>query len=166
MLPLFSRGYLADIVQPSNSAREFDEGKCRWNALFAQGLLVGVPDGLNPAERVMVEYVYSACVFPQVERHSADHSPSAVTTCPIGLSCSLRISPARNKSVRRARRWMEAFRLVDQLGTNDGLGENQLNGSKRIASIAIKHGKECQVFLGWRKTFLFDGQHAGLRQPG
>ena len=38
-------------------------------------------------------------------------SPSLVTTSTAGLLCFLRISPSRNRSVRSARRWMEAFRL-------------------------------------------------------
>jgi hypothetical protein len=38
-------------------------------------------------------------------------SPSPVTTSTAGLLCFLRISPSRNRSVRSARRWMEAFRL-------------------------------------------------------
>ena len=59
-----------------------------------------------------------------------------------------------------------SIQIVDQLGTDYGLGQNQLNGGKRIERIAIKHGKERQVFVGWLKTFLFDGDRAGLRQPG
>ena len=33
-----------------------------------------------------------------------------------------------------------SIQIVDQLGTDYGLGQNELNGSKRIASIAIKNG--------------------------
>ena len=47
----------------------------------------------------------------ELSRCGPAYLSSLVTTCPAGLCCVLRISPARNKSVRRARRWMEAFRL-------------------------------------------------------
>src|ERR1019366_4792197 len=55
--------------------------------------------------------------------------------------------------------------IVNQLGTDGGLGQNQLNGGKRIASVAIKHRKERQVFVGWLKAFLFDCHRTSLRQP-
>ena len=52
--------------------------------------------------------------------------------------------------------------IVDQLGADGGLGQNQLNGGKRIASVAIEHRNERQVFVGWFKAFLFDCQHTSL----
>ena len=54
---------------------------------------------------------YFKSALRQFRRCRATHLPALPTTYPAGLCRFLRISPAKNKSVRRARRWMEAFRL-------------------------------------------------------
>jgi len=48
---------------------------------------------------------------------------------------------------------------------NGGLGQNQLHGGKRIASVAIEYRKERQVFVGWLKALFFDCQRASLGKP-
>src|SRR5208282_2414840 len=55
--------------------------------------------------------------------------------------------------------------IVNQLGADGRLGQNQLNGGKRIASVAIEHCKEPQVLVRWLKAFLFDCRGTSLRQP-
>src|SRR5271167_656317 len=55
--------------------------------------------------------------------------------------------------------------VVDQLRADGGLRQNQLNGGKRVACVAIEHRKERQVFVGWLKAFLFDCQRTSLGKP-
>ena len=58
-----------------------------------------------------------------------------------------------------------SVQIVNQPGADGGLCQNQLNGGKRIASVAIEHRKERQVLVGWLKTFLFDCLRTSLGKP-
>src|SRR5208283_5291153 len=58
-----------------------------------------------------------------------------------------------------------SVQIVNQLGADSGLCQNQLNGGKRIACVAIEHRKERQVFVGWLQAFLFDRQRTSLGKP-
>src|ERR1700723_632381 len=58
-----------------------------------------------------------------------------------------------------------SVQIVDQLGTNRGLSENDFNGSKRVARVAVEHCNERQVFAGGLKAFLSDCHGTGFRQP-
>src|SRR5664280_1629316 len=51
---------------------------------------------------------------------------------------------------------MEAFRLSISWEPMAGWGQDQLNGDKRVARVAIEHRKKRYVFVGWLKTFLSD----------
>src|SRR5271166_1006479 len=55
-----------------------------------------------------------------------------------------------------------SVQIVDQLGADGGLCQNQLDGGKRIASVAIEHREERQVFVGWFKAHFFDCQRTSL----
>src|SRR5271166_1994117 len=52
--------------------------------------------------------------------------------------------------------------IVNQLGADGGLRQNQLNCGKRITCVAVEHREERQVFVGWLKAFLFDCQRTSL----
>src|ERR1019366_211316 len=58
-----------------------------------------------------------------------------------------------------------SVQIINQLGTDDLLGQNQLNGGKRVAGVAIEHRKKCHVFVGWLKAFLSDCHRTSFRQP-
>src|SRR5450755_2171625 len=59
-----------------------------------------------------------------------------------------------------------SVQIIDQLGTDGGLRQNQLNGGQGIARVAIKHRKEGQVFVGGLKAFIFYCHCASFCQPG
>src|SRR5271169_7036549 len=58
-----------------------------------------------------------------------------------------------------------SVQIVNQLGADGGLCQNQLEGGKRIASVAVEHRKERHVFVGWLKAFLSDCQRTSLGKP-
>src|SRR5664280_2682937 len=60
---------------------------------------------------------------------------------------------------------MEAFRLSISWEPMAGWGQDQLNGDKRVARVAIEHRKKRYVFVGWLKTFLSDCHRTSFRQP-
>src|SRR5271157_2544891 len=57
-----------------------------------------------------------------------------------------------------------SVQIVNQLGADGALCQNQLNGGKRIARVAIEHREERQIFVGWLKALLFDCQRTSLRK--
>jgi hypothetical protein len=69
---------------------------------------------------------------------------SALVRAPDHLPCrfvSLSQNFTRQKQVSEKSAEMDgSIQIVDQLGTDYGLGQNELNGSQRIVSIAIKNG--------------------------
>ena len=58
-----------------------------------------------------------------------------------------------------------SVQIVNQLGTDRGLSKNHLNGSKRVARVAIEYRNERQVFAGGLKAFLFDCYRTSFRHP-
>src|SRR5260370_19170038 len=57
-----------------------------------------------------------------------------------------------------------SVQIIDQLRTNDGLGQNQINGGKRVAGVAIENRKKRRVFFGWPKTLLPNCRRTNFRQ--
>ena len=74
------------------------------------GSLLNHPAALSAQGLVQSSAAKANCIQPGPGGRFLQ-SPSLVTTSTAGLLCFLRISPSRNRSVRSARRWMEAFRL-------------------------------------------------------
>ena len=59
------------------------------------------------------------------------------------------------KHVREQRAQMNGgIQVVDELRTDDRLGENQLNGGERVAGVAVQNRKERAVFLGGLQALL------------
>src|ERR1039457_5946952 len=90
---------------------------------------------------------------------ACDHLPRRFVLLPHDL--------AHQKQVGEQRSEMDgSVQIVNQLGADGGLGQDQLNGGERIASVAIEHCQERQIFVGRLKTFLFDRHSTSFRQPG
>ena len=47
-----------------------------------------------------------------------------------------------------------SVQVIDQLGADDGLRENQVNRGERIESVFFQHGQKCVVAFGGLKIFL------------
>ena len=58
-----------------------------------------------------------------------------------------------------------SVQIVNQLGTDRGLSENQFNGNQRVTRVAIEYRNERQVFAGGFKSFLFDCHRTSFPQP-
>lgn len=56
-------------------------------------------------------------------------------------------------------------KIVNQLRTDVGLRQNQLNGGNRIARVTVEHRKEGLVAFGGIEKFLFHRQRAAAGKP-
>ena len=57
-----------------------------------------------------------------------------------------------------------SVQVIDQLGTERGLGENELDGGERVAGVAFQQREKREVGSGGLKVFLLYGRCVGLRQ--
>jgi len=57
-----------------------------------------------------------------------------------------------------------SVQIINQLRTDNGLGQNQLNGGERVARVAIENRKKRRVLFGWLKTLRSDCYRTDFRQ--
>src|SRR5580658_3099606 len=57
-----------------------------------------------------------------------------------------------------------SVQIVDQLGTDSGLSQDEFDRGQRIARVAVEHCKEGEVFVNRLKTFVSDCQRTGFRE--